>query len=134
MKIFLIMRIYQTPVSLFSQYFIRNENKPVEVTPITSQGRRLIRNCLDKHFHFINLVNLDKDERVLHVLACPREQEEWDKMVALFATKNGLIRKTPLNAFSNVHSGGIRGINLQDGDELVNVALTGEEEGDVRSK
>ncbi len=80
---------------------------------------------------FINLVNLEKDERVLRVLACPREQEEWDKMVALFATRNGLIRKTPLNAFSNVHSGGIRGINLQDGDELVNVALTGEEEGDV---
>ena len=80
---------------------------------------------------FINLVNLEKDERVLRVLACPREQEEWDKMVALFATRNGLIRKTPLNAFSNVHSGGIRGINLQDGDELVNVALTGEEDGDV---
>ena len=80
---------------------------------------------------FINLVNLDKDERVLRVLACPRDLEEWDSMVALFATKNGLIRKTPLNAFANVHSGGIRGINLQDGDELVNVALTGEEEGDV---
>ena len=80
---------------------------------------------------FINLINLDKDERVQRVLPVPREIAEWESLVALFATAGGIIRKTPLMAFANVHSGGIRGMNLQDGDELVNVAITGEEVGDV---
>ena len=80
---------------------------------------------------FINLLNLDKDERVQRVLPVLRDMDEWQSKVALFATKNGLIRKTPLMAFANVHSGGIKGMQLEDGDELVNVAITGETEGDV---
>lgn len=80
---------------------------------------------------FINLVNLEKDERVMRVLPCPQTTEDWEKMVALFATREGIIRKTPLMAFANVHSGGINGINLQDGDELVSVSITPENTGDV---
>ena len=80
---------------------------------------------------FINLVNLGKDERVMRVLPCPQTTDEWQEMVALFATKHGLIRKTPLMAFANVHAGGINGLNLQENDELISVAITPENTGDV---
>jgi len=79
----------------------------------------------------INLLPIEKDERVLKVLPAPQDAEAWEGMVAMFATREGLVRKTPLNAFSNVHSGGIKGINLNDGDELVSVRICPEAEGDV---
>jgi DNA gyrase subunit A len=42
----------------------------------------------------------------------------------VMATKRGLIKKTPLEAFSNPRTGGIRAISLDDGDELIVVQLT----------
>ncbi len=80
---------------------------------------------------FINLLNIDKDERVMRVLLVPREKEEWEDKVAMFATSKGIIRKTPLMAFANVHSGGIKGMSLNDGDELISVEITPENQGDV---
>ena len=80
---------------------------------------------------FVNLLPLEKEERVLRVLPVPQDQEEWKNMVAIFATQQGLVRKTPLSAFANVHSGGIKGMNLQEGDDLVTVTVSGENAGDV---
>ncbi|MBI1362693.1 MAG: DNA gyrase subunit A [Proteobacteria bacterium] len=80
---------------------------------------------------FVNLLPLEKDERVLRVLPVPQNQEVWKGMVAMFATRKGLIRKTPLVAFANVHSGGIKGMNLEEGDDLVTVTISSESEGDV---
>lgn len=80
---------------------------------------------------FVNLLPLEKDERVNRVLPVPRDKETWEKMVVMFATRNGIIRKTPLAAFANVHSGGIKGMALNEGDELVSAALAPETEGDV---
>lgn len=80
---------------------------------------------------FINLLPLEKDERVLKVLPVPQDTENWDTLVAMFATREGIVRKTPLKAFANVHSGGIKGMNLNDGDELVSVRICPEAEGDV---
>src|SRR5262249_1793742 len=42
----------------------------------------------------------------------------------LMATRRGLVKKTPLADYSRVRSGGIIGINLDDGDTLIDVALT----------
>src|SRR5690606_27220918 len=49
---------------------------------------------------FINLLNVDQSERVQRVITVPRDRDEWDKLVAMFATRQGLVRKTPLNAFA----------------------------------
>jgi DNA gyrase subunit A len=43
----------------------------------------------------------------------------------VFATRNGLVKKTSLSAYSNVRSGGIIAINIEDGDELLSVRITG---------
>lgn len=79
----------------------------------------------------VNFLNLAKDETVTRVLPVPSDKTSWTNMVALFATAKGIIRKTPLTAFNNVNVNGIKGISIDVGDRLVNVAITGESEGDV---
>jgi len=79
----------------------------------------------------VNFLSLEKDETVTRVLPVPSDKTTWSSLVALFATAKGIIRKTPLTAFNNVNSSGIKGISIDEGDSLVNVAITGENEGDV---
>jgi DNA gyrase subunit A len=42
----------------------------------------------------------------------------------VFATKQGIIKKTCLDAYSNVRAAGVRALNINDGDEVVSVRLT----------
>ena len=69
----------------------------------------------------VNLLNLEPNERVV-ALASTKDFPE-DRFL-VFATKQGLIKKTPLSAYSNVRSGGIIAINIEDGDELLSVRIT----------
>jgi len=69
----------------------------------------------------VNLLNLDPNERIV-ALAATKEFPE-DRFL-MFATKRGLVKKTALSAYSNVRSGGIIAINIEDGDELLSVRVT----------
>jgi len=77
--------------------------------PRTSFGRPLI-----------NLLNLQEGEQVLQLL--PIRSFEGDVDV-FFATRSGTVKKTLLGDFKNVNKSGIRAINIEDGDELVEVRL-----------
>ncbi|HAG52255.1 MAG TPA: DNA gyrase subunit A [Alphaproteobacteria bacterium] len=79
----------------------------------------------------INFLNIEKTERVMRVLPVPKDKESWTDYVALFATKFGIIRKTPLTAFNNVHVNGIKGCSLNEGDELLDVCVSLEGHGDI---
>jgi DNA gyrase subunit A len=69
----------------------------------------------------VNLLNLDPNERVV-ALASTKDFPEDQYLV--FATKLGLVKKTALAAYSNVRSGGIIAINIEEGDELLSVRVT----------
>jgi len=69
----------------------------------------------------VNLLPLEKDERVNAVL--PVREYSEDQFV-FFATRNGIVKKTPLPAYGNQRANGIWAINLDDDDELVNVEIT----------
>ena len=77
--------------------------------PRTSFGRPLI-----------NLINLQEGEQVLRLL--PIRSFEGDIDV-FFATKDGTVKKTLLGDFQNVNKSGIRALNIDEGDELVEVRL-----------
>ena len=47
-----------------------------------------------------------------------------DEHYLVFATRNGIIKKTALSAYSNVRVNGIRAINLDEGDELISTKLS----------
>ena len=69
----------------------------------------------------VNLLPLEKDERVNAVL--PVREYSDDKYV-FFATRKGIVKKTRLSDYSRPRANGIWAIELADGDDLVNVALT----------
>jgi DNA gyrase subunit A len=67
------------------------------------------------------LPNLDEGEKINAVL--PVRDYPEDRFV-FFATAAGVVKKTPLSAFSRPRSIGIWAIHLDEGDSLVDVALT----------
>ena len=68
----------------------------------------------------INFLNLQEGEQALQLL--PIRSFEGDVDV-FFATKRGTVKKTLLGDFKNVNRNGIRAINIEEGDELVEVRL-----------
>ena len=69
----------------------------------------------------VNLLNLDPNERLVALAATKEFPED---LYLIFATKRGLVKKTPLSAYANVRSGGIIAINIEPGDELLSVRVT----------
>ena len=71
----------------------------------------------------INLLQLDPGERIEAFI--PIKDEHFDRdLYLLMATRNGLVKKTPLNDFANIRKTGIIAINLREDDELIRVILT----------
>ena len=68
----------------------------------------------------INLLNLLPGEQVLELLPIRSFDGEFD---VFFATKNGTVKKTLLGEFRNVNRKGIKAINIDESDELVDIRL-----------
>ena len=47
-----------------------------------------------------------------------------DQHYLVFITKNGIIKKTALSSYSNIRVNGVRAINLEEGDELIETKLS----------
>ncbi len=67
-----------------------------------------------------NLIGISGDERVNAVIDLKEYAED---RYLLFATKRGMVKKTPLPEYDSPRSG-LTAINLREGDELVDVLLT----------
>ena len=48
-----------------------------------------------------------------------KEDEYLDNNYLIFCTKNGIIKKTTLRAYSNVRKGGVNAIEIREGDEVL---------------
>ena len=71
-----------------------------------------------------NVLELKADEKVAAMI-CVKSLDD-DKRALIMATKNGIVKKTILSEYKNCRRGGIIGINLDEGDNLVGVVLTEE--------
>ena len=69
----------------------------------------------------VNLLQLNKGENVRSVITV-RKFDDQHSLV--FATKNGIIKKTNLMAFSNPRRGGIAAISIAKGDSLIDTKFT----------
>lgn len=69
----------------------------------------------------VNLLNFEKDEKLATVLAV-RSFEPGSHV--FMATKNGLVKKTDIMAYSRPRTGGIIALNLAPGDELIGARIT----------
>ena len=73
----------------------------------------------------VNLLNLDKGESVAAVLPVKDFSED---VSIVMATRNGIVKKTKLKAYSHPRVGGIIALNILKGDELVGAELASEED------
>ena len=69
----------------------------------------------------VNLLQLEPDEKVEATIAV---REFADGAYLMMATKNGVVKKTALSAYDTARKGGIRAIELDEDDSLINVELT----------
>jgi DNA gyrase subunit A len=69
----------------------------------------------------VNLLNFDEGEKLATVLTVDEFVE--DKYVVM-ATKKGRVKKTELMAYSRPRSGGLIGVKLAEGDELIAARIT----------
>ncbi len=70
----------------------------------------------------VNLVNVTPDTQVQAIVPVKKFAEDE---FLFFCTKQGTVKKTALSEYSNVRSTGIKAIKIDDGDELIDVQITG---------
>ena len=69
----------------------------------------------------INLLHLKPGEKISAVIPI----KEWnDDAYLVMATKNGVIKKTPMSDYNNIRKTGLQAIVLRDDDELIEVKVT----------
>ena len=73
----------------------------------------------------INLLQLQPDEKITAVI--PMKDYQEGKYLFM-ATRNGLVKKTSILDYANVRKTGLLAINLRDGDELIEVKYTDNEQ------
>lgn len=74
----------------------------------------------------VNLLQLQTGEKVTAMIPVTAEAESE---YLVLATREGVIKKTPMSDFDNIRKGGIIAQNLREGDELIGVMLsTGEDD------
>jgi DNA gyrase subunit A len=69
----------------------------------------------------VNLINVSPDTQI-QAMVFVREFKEDEFL--LFCTRKGTVKKTRLSEYGNVRSVGIKAIKIEDGDELIDVAVT----------
>jgi len=87
----------------------------VKVHTIPTGGR------LAKGKPIVNMVEMGKGEMIT---AFCKVREFDDEHFVVMATRNGIIKKTPLSSFSNPRKAGINAANLPVEDELIEAAVT----------
>ncbi len=69
----------------------------------------------------INLLDVSSEEKIAAMI---RVREFANTQHLVFATENGVVKKTNLEAFGNPRAGGIIAISIDEGDRLIGVKMT----------
>jgi len=65
-----------------------------------------------------NFLEISPEEKILSLISIGKRDEREGVKYILFATKNGMIKKTPISEFKNVRKTGLIAISLKKGDSL----------------
>ena len=74
-----------------------------------------------KGLPIINLLQIEKDEKINSIISISNEN---DNKYLIFATRDGLVKKTAVEEYANIRTSGKIAISLKDGDELIDVKLS----------
>jgi DNA gyrase subunit A len=71
----------------------------------------------------INLLPLEQGEVITTILQLPEDTSTWGERELMFATRTGNVRRNSLADFENINRNGKIAMKLDEGDQIVNVAL-----------
>jgi DNA gyrase subunit A len=71
----------------------------------------------------VNMLPLDKNERITTIMPLPEDEATWDKLDVMFATSRGTVRRNKLSDFIQVNRGGKIAMKLDAGEHIVDVQI-----------
>jgi DNA gyrase subunit A len=71
----------------------------------------------------INMLPLDKGERITTIMALPEDEASWSTLDVMFATSGGTVRRNKLSDFSNVNRAGKIAMKLEGEEGIVDVQV-----------
>lgn len=74
-----------------------------------------------KGMNVVNLLEIEPNEKITAMFPV---REFTDDRFLVFCTKQGTVKRVLLSEFKNIRRGGLRALNLNEGDDLVDVRLT----------
>ncbi|NEW66906.1 DNA gyrase subunit A [Carnobacteriaceae bacterium zg-84] len=75
-----------------------------------------------KGLPIVNLLTIEADEKIQTIINLQSELENTNYL--FFGTKKGVVKRVKLSEFSNIRTSGLKAINMQEDDELIDVLLT----------
>jgi len=73
-----------------------------------------------------NLINIEQDDKIMAYINTKdlKDSDYINNHNVVMATKNGVVKKTSLEAYSRPRTNGINAITIKDGDQLLEAKLT----------
>jgi DNA gyrase subunit A len=100
----------------YVMFFMNNGRVYVEKVYDIPEGSRIA-----KGRSIVNVLEMQKDERLATIITV---KDFTDTNFLVMATRKGTVKKTRLDEYKNYRKGGIIGIAIDEGDELIGVKLT----------
>ncbi len=72
----------------------------------------------------INLIKVEPGEKIRAMMTVSKDDFDNEGLYILMATRRGCIKKTRLSAFKNLRKTGIRALVIEEGDDLIDAAIT----------
>ena len=76
----------------------------------------------------VNLLELRSEEKIaatIRIQGQRTDEETWsENLHVVFSTRSGIVKKSNLNDFKNIRTGGIIAIKIEEGDRLIDCRLT----------
>lgn len=70
----------------------------------------------------VNILKLQEGEKIRNII--PIKDMDDESLYLTIATRNGVIKKTALSAYSNINKNGLIAVNIREGDAVIGVDLT----------
>ena len=103
-----------TPVLFFSTQGLAYKIKAYKIPEGTaaSKGKSIF-----------NLLPLKSHHSISSIMPLPEDENEWKKLLVVFVTSNGNIRKNSLEDFNNINANGKIAMKLEENDKIVGVKI-----------
>ena len=103
-----------TPVLFFSTQGLVYKIKAYKIPEGTASS---------KGKSIFNLLPLKSHQAISSIMPLPEDEAEWKKLMVIFVTANGNVRKNSLEDFSNISASGKIAMKLEQNDKIVGVKI-----------